>query len=293
MKLLLAIDGSEASQAAVAEVAARPWPGGTHVEVLSVVEPAHMWEMSITAQEANRRAHELVQRAATKLSSAKLDAEGTVLAGDPKTVILDHAAEFHTDLIVLGSHGGNAMKRFLLGNTAAAVARHAPCALEIVRARKSSGGGFKILLATDGSEFSQAAARSIAARPWPAGAEVRVLSILEYDVPPVQALLEPPFIHSDQLDKIKEDAMRHAQQAVAEAMHTLEPSGLSISESISVLLGGPRDVILQDAQQWGANLIVVGSHGRRGVDRFLMGSVSEGVATHAPCSVEVIRAAAS
>jgi nucleotide-binding universal stress UspA family protein len=56
-----------------------------------------------------------------------------------------------------------------------------------------------------------------------------------------------------------------------------------------VLLGGPRSVIIDEADKWGADLIVVGSHGHRGFERFLLGSVSEGVARHAHCSVEVIR----
>jgi nucleotide-binding universal stress UspA family protein len=51
----------------------------------------------------------------------------------------------------------------------------------------------------------------------------------------------------------------------------------------------PRALILDTAEAWGADLIVVASHGRRGLDRFLMGSVSEAVATYARCSVEVIR----
>jgi nucleotide-binding universal stress UspA family protein len=55
------------------------------------------------------------------------------------------------------------------------------------------------------------------------------------------------------------------------------------------LSGDPKAVILDEAGQWGADLIVVGSHGWRGIDRLMMGSVSESVAMHAHCSVEVIR----
>jgi nucleotide-binding universal stress UspA family protein len=55
------------------------------------------------------------------------------------------------------------------------------------------------------------------------------------------------------------------------------------------LLDGPKSIIMDEAEKWGADLIVVGSHGHRGIERFLLGSVSEGVALHAKCSVEVIR----
>jgi len=288
VKLLIAIDSSKGSQAAMDAVSARPWPAGTTAEVLSVVEPAHLWTMSITSEEAKRRARELVERGSHQLQSAGLAATGVVATGDPKTVILDQLAETGADLAVVGSHGVSAVARFLLGNVAAAVIRHAPCSVEIVRAPRP-GGVRKILFATDGSDCSKAAAASIASRPWPAGIEIRVLSVVEYYLPTVQALLEPPLIPSSEIPQLREDAMKHAQEAVAEAVQNLSPTGAQISESISVLLKNPNAIILDEAAAWGADLIVLGSHGRRGIDRFLMGSVAESVATHAGCSVEVIR----
>ena len=289
MKLLLAIDSSKGSQTAVDEVAARPWPAGSTVDVVSVVEPAHLWTMSITSEEASRRAKELVERAAAQLRSGGLTARGLTMAGDPKTLILDRLKESGADLAVLGSHGVSAVARFLLGNVAASVARHAPCSVEIVRASKSGPPARKLLLATDASECSIAAASSIASRPWPKGTQVRVLSVVEFYLPTAQALLEPPFIPSSQIPALREEAMKHAQDAVAGAMEQLTPTQIQLSESISVLLKSPKSVILEEASQWGADLIVVGSHGRRGLERFLLGSVAESVATHAECSVEVIR----
>jgi len=105
----------------------------------------------------------------------------------------------------------------------------------------------------------------------------------------MQAFFEPPFVQSDQVEKLREEAMKHAQEATASAAAILAAANLTASESVSVLQDGPKKVILDDAKEWGANLIVVGWHGRHGIDRFLMGSVSETVATHAECSVEVIR----
>ena len=83
--------------------------------------------------------------------------------------------------------------------------------------------------------------------------------------------------------------MKLAQDAVASAVRILEKSFANISESISVLLERPHTLILKEARDWNADLIVMGSHGRQGADRFLLGSVSEAVATHAHCSVEIIR----
>jgi nucleotide-binding universal stress UspA family protein len=291
MKLLLAIDGSAAGRTALDEIIANPWPVGTTVEVLHVVEPAHLWTTSVTAEELTRRSAELLTGAVAQLRAGGLETEGAMLNGDPKSVILDRAAHAAADLVVVGSHG-SAATRFLLGSVAAAVVRYAPCSVEIVRGPVHAGAR-KVLLAADGSAGSEAAARSIAARPWPTGTEVRVLSVVELILPSVIALLEPPFIHSAQVEALRGEAMKRTEEAVESACGIVAAACPNVSQSVSVLLDGPRKVILDEAAQWGADLIVLGSHGHRGVDRFLLGSVSETVAMHAHCSVDVIRQRAS
>jgi len=159
-----------------------------------------------------------------------------------------------------------------------------------VRAREGKPPGVrKILLATDGSEFSARAARSIAERSWPAGTEIQVLSVVELMLNTAQAWLEPPYIENAQLEPLREEAMKRAQNAVAAAVEILSKTFPRVEESISVLLDGPKNVIIDEADKIGADLIVVGSHGHRGVERFMLGSVSEAVALHAHCSVDVIR----
>jgi nucleotide-binding universal stress UspA family protein len=222
------------------------------------------------------------------MAAAGLDATGQILQGDPKAVILDRAEQTKPSLLVLGSQSVSAVAHFLLGNVAANVLRHAPCPVLIARPKPRSGS-FKVLLATDGSASSDAAARSVAARPWPAGSEFRVLSVLELHLPVLQALFEPPFVDSATMEAWRGDAMKRAEDAVAAAVAALSPRIADVSESISVLTDGPRKIILNEAKEWDADLIVLGSHGRTGADRFLLGSVSEGVATHADRSVEVIR----
>ena len=83
--------------------------------------------------------------------------------------------------------------------------------------------------------------------------------------------------------------MQRSQQAVRGALEVLEEVGLKTSESISVLSEPPKQIIVEEAAEWNAGLIVLGSHGRRGVDRLLLGSTSEAVAAHAGCSVRVVR----
>ena len=78
-----------------------------------------------------------------------------------------------------------------------------------------------------------------------------------------------------------------AKQLTSQAASRIGESGLAV-ETV-VRLGDPRTVIVDEAAEWGANLIVMGSHGRTGLSRMLLGSVAQAVVGHAPCSVEVVR----
>jgi nucleotide-binding universal stress UspA family protein len=149
----------------------------------------------------------------------------------------------------------------------------------------------KILLPTDGSVSSQAAARSVAERPWPAGTEVRVQSVVELILSAARALFQPPFTDSESLDTYRAEAMKRAQDAVAAAGQILldaNPS-LKVTDSVDLPDDKTKAVILNEARNWRPDLIVVGSHGHGLVDRFVLGSTSEAISLHAECSVEVIR----
>jgi nucleotide-binding universal stress UspA family protein len=84
-------------------------------------------------------------------------------------------------------------------------------------------------------------------------------------------------------------AADHAKKSAQDARKVLVAAGLDSLENRAAPLGNARVLILDQAKEWGADLIVLGSHGRRGVERLMLGSVSESVAIYAHCSVEVIR----
>lgn len=278
MNILLAVDESSASQIAIEEVAGRPWPEATTVEVLTVVE-------------AGQVSNGVNDAAVALLRGAGLRALGKVAAGDAKAVIAARAEAMRPDLIVVGSHRPSALTDLFVGNVAVHTLRHAGCSVAIVRARLDDGLiPRKILLAVDGSAYAEAAAQAIAERPWPARSEVRVLSVVEVVLPAMHALFDPPFVQSDEVQRLRVEAVARAQRAVSDAVALLAPSGLAVSETISVLLDGTKEVILQEARDWGADWLFVGSHGRQGAERLLMGSVSEAIAMQANCSVEVVRA---
>lgn len=146
MRILLAVDGSPCSRAAVHEVSGRPWPPGSDVEILTVVssrfplvpEPTLVLAAvhETILQESRAQAPSIVDSAASEIAAAQPQLRVTtrILEGRPKSVILDEAREWAADLIVLGAHGFGPAARFLLGSVSQAVALHAPCSVEIVRA---------------------------------------------------------------------------------------------------------------------------------------------------------------
>ena len=289
MQILLAVDASAASRSALDEVATRPWPTGSRVEVLTVVDKLEPWALGELAEQVHAHAQQLVEGAAERLRLRGLAVDGRVAEGDPKTKILDHATTLGADLIVLGAHGTSAIERFLLGSVSKIVLRYAPCSVAIVRDSGTRGNALKVLLAVDGSEGSRRAAESLAGRPFPAGTEIRVLSAVELGLSALQASFEIPSLDVTHLESQRAAAMQRAEDAIDSARKTLEAAGLATSESISVLVASPKEIILQEAAEWPADWIVLGSNGHGALDRFLLGSTSEAVATHAACSVEVIR----
>ena len=287
MNILLAIDHSVSSATAVNELASRPWPAGTKVCVLNVVEPPERIVIPAVLQTATEAGQALVKNAADRLIARGLAASTHVVQDFPRTGIAEYAESWGADLVVVGSHGHGAIARFLIGSVAQALIRVAPCSVEVVRNtisnKPADAQAMKILLATDGSEFSLAAMRSLAERPWPAGTMVRALSVAEF----INPAIEPWYADAKMLERLLEGATAQARDAVSDTEKTLAATGLKVVGS--VVTGLPKIAIVHEARGWGADLIVVGSQGLRGITRLLIGSVAEAVAVHAHCSVEVIR----
>jgi nucleotide-binding universal stress UspA family protein len=145
----------------------------------------------------------------------------------------------------------------------------------------------KILLAIDGSAFSDAAVDEIAQRPWPARAEVKIISVVEPPLLPTVETWVPPDNYIEALEKASEDAARSVTRKAADRITTRHQDALRLTTEI--IRGYPKQAILDVADQWGADLIVVGSHGYRGLTRVWLGSVSQAVSSHAKCSVEIVR----
>lgn len=152
-----------------------------------------------------------------------------------------------------------------------------------------------ILLPVDGSEYSDSAVDSVAGRPWPAGTAVRVLHVLPSAglvarayVTPAPAMAMPSSLAwpAELLD-VQTRLTERGQALVARTAEQLRSAGLAVEHELGE--GDPREVIVARAQEWPADLIVMGSHGYSGLKRLLLGSVAQSVSVHAPCSVEITR----
>ena len=144
----------------------------------------------------------------------------------------------------------------------------------------------KILIAVDGSTHSDAAVQTVALLQWPPGSEIRVISAIEL---PILSVAEFP-AWPDYLDEIDRILSERATALVEKALAALRAGECKTLRLTSKTFhGSAKQVIVEEAKAWGADLIVIGSRGLGALDRFLLGSVSQAVVHHAPCSVEVVR----
>lgn len=142
----------------------------------------------------------------------------------------------------------------------------------------------RIILAIDGSEYSAEAAKAVASRPWPEGTLVRVLAAVAPVAPPAAELW---YDAGGSLERARQEMTAQAEQLTAGVAETLRAGGLTAETAVRQ--GEPRSAIVDEAKEWDADLIVIGSHGYTGLTRWLLGSVAQSVVSHAPCSVEVVR----
>lgn len=145
----------------------------------------------------------------------------------------------------------------------------------------------KILLPVDGSVCSDAAVEALARRPWPPETEVKVITAAEIPMP---VGMEPWVVSPDYFEELNKSVRKAAQVVLDNTLaklKTIEDKTLKISSEI--IQGPPRQVIVDEAEDWGADLIFMGSRGLGAWNRLLLGSVSSAVVHHAKCSVEIVR----
>jgi nucleotide-binding universal stress UspA family protein len=146
----------------------------------------------------------------------------------------------------------------------------------------------KVLLPLDGGPCSATAIDAVLSQFRPEATDVRVLHVVEWPkgLPMHLALGEGPTAGADVLAS-RDRAFRDGEAVVSRAAQRLHEAGFTTSQV--VVAGEARETIIADAAAWRPDLIVIGSHGWKGLERVLLGSVSDAVVRRAPCSVEVVR----
>ena len=203
------------------------------------------------------------------------------MRGSPKDLIPLASRKWATDLILIRAHNRTDFRNLMLGSVAKSVVESAPCSVEVVRVVDETYSSrdkrnFRILLATDGSGASLTASQVVADTNWPKSTEVKVVSVVN----PVTYSLE-------EIGLWRDKGTDRAHRAIGQAVQALKNAPLKITGEViadRVVRG-----ILDRARNWDADLIVLGTHDRRGLKRFFLSSISTAVAKRAHCSVRVVR----
>jgi nucleotide-binding universal stress UspA family protein len=303
MKVLIAYDGSSCADAALNDLPCAGLPQEAEALILSVAEvflpppsptpafPAHVppavqraWAQATNALE---EAHTLAQQARALLlkSFPAWDVGAEACADSTAWAVIKKAEAWQPDIIVVGSHGRSALGRFVLGSVSQKILTEAHCSVRVGRQRRRADtGSLRLLIGIDGSPDAAAAVQAVAARQWPVDGAVRLVTALDARMSTTLAFMRRP--EETGTAARDTDASVWMSKTIDAMAGLLRTRGLTVSSVITE--GDPKHVLLDEAEQWGADCLFVGARGLSRVERFLLGSVSAAVAARAHCSVEVI-----
>ena len=309
MKILLVVDGSLYSDISTRTLEALRLTPETEVTVMTVV-PEHAFLGGITLDklrgtdrpkkaEQEQKAAELLEKPVQVLSDSGISVESLVLFGNPGDVILKTARERGVSLVVMGAKGLTDPLAFRLGSVAQKVVKYAGCSVLLARRKAARAGRDlksgdnaadinRVLLATDGSKYSDSVTQFLIDLPLPQHCQVTVVTALQSYA---AALVSMPTLdlqtNQQLLADLREAEEKEARKITAKSEGRLKDKGYKTASA--VIRGGPGESILKAARRHDADIIALGSRGLTGMEAFLLGSVSERVARYATCSVLVVR----
>lgn len=284
-RILLPVDGSEHAAKVVhhaAELA--QWTDAT-IDVLFVADTTRD---SVTIVEANvvdaleQEGEAIVADVASTLETLGVDHGTDVVQGNPASTIVDYAERYDYDLIVLPTHGRTGISRYLLGSVTEKVVRLSDVPVLTARMRPDEQLTFpyeNILIPTDGSAGSKAAAKHGLALAATLDATVHVLSVVD-DTSlgvDVRSVLSEAELERPATDAIEDVAMEADEYELATIQTHVEH-------------GSPAEVIRESIETNDIHAVVMGTSGRRGADRILLGSVAEKTVRSAPVPVITVGA---
>lgn len=264
--ILVATDGSDDCAGAIRTGVALAKSRGARLIGLSIAldNPEYSTLVPNLHEVAEARAREALK---SFIDEAGESAEvATRRASDPAEGIASAAGELGADLIVVAESDKSALTRMMVGDTTAKVIGLGACPVLVVP-RSAHLWEKRILLATDGSSHSESALESAGQFALHAGLPVSVVSVVTSS-------------HS-------EERRKEAERAVAASLQRMQALGVHAEGTVAE--GRPDEAIVKAAESAGADLIVVGSHGRTGLTKILLGSVAQRVIGHAACPVLVVK----
>ncbi len=265
--ILAGTDGSERAEESVRRAARLALLTGATLQVVFVIDAGRSHDTG-----AEQEAQAALGRAGVLASVIGVDAPPKVLAGDPADALVEDAADHGVDLVCVGPDAGVLGGAIRIGRVAAHVLRHAHCSVLIGREAPASFPS-RVLCAVDGSDDSLQAVRTAAALADQTGAELRLLHVIAGSARDERTWsLDPDEPNPSELEKAVEAATASGTRPIRE-----------------LAIGRPESAIIEAAERGEADLVVVGHRGLSGLSRTLLGSVSEYVASHAPCPVLVVR----
>jgi nucleotide-binding universal stress UspA family protein len=271
-KIAVGIDLSPESELAAAHAMSLARRDGAQVVLVHVRSTEEMY-LGI-----DERAHleELRQR----LVGQGVEVSHAVVDGFPDAALADAAHELGADLILLGTHGRTGLKRFLLGSVAERTVRLASSSVMVTRGAPTAGHR-RIVVGTD---YSPLADRAIAQALEVAAPGAHLHVVHAWHVP--AAIGYETVFAAGQLQDALADA---ARERGVELLRRWRAIRSDVELDMETDQAPAQQALIDRAEALGADLIAVGSHGRRGIRRLVLGSVAETVVRHAPCSVLVAR----
>jgi nucleotide-binding universal stress UspA family protein len=284
-RLLLSTEGSEYSEGAVREAIRLAKRCSSKLSIVSVIETNPQFEALApeVIEKAEKTIREYLETAKKKAAQEGVDCGIIVHRGeDTYKYIVDEAARDKSSMIVMGKRGRTGITRLMMGSVTARVIGHAPCSVLVVphEARIE----FKnIVLAVDGSRFGAAAASEAISTAKRNKSALTVVSVVSS-----QAVSPMDIAFSQtQRDLVADKELKEAEENVRAIKETARNEGVAVE---GFILGGvPYEAIVDMAKEKNADLIVLGSHGKTGLEKLLMGSVAERVVVLSSCAVLVVK----
>jgi nucleotide-binding universal stress UspA family protein len=235
--------------------------------------------------DAQRSAEKVVNSLHAALRHRAASVAVRVVEGRPTAGILQTAASWQADLILVGSSGRGAISRAILGSVSDEVVRTAPCPVLVAKRRVASFE--RVLVATDGSVHAEEALRFVAGLPMPPSAELRVCAVSEGPA----ALSSAPIPGRDHRGRLllllTEMEKRTAIQVVTRALGIV--ASLSCRIQSSLRQGDAGRELTDEVHRWVPDLLVLGARGRTAGREVALGSVTETLLREAKCPTLVVR----